>query len=91
MERHFYGLHESSLRHVRRSKDKCHDSRGKTDQFSMEIGLHQGSTLSLFRFALVFDEVTKDIEREIPKCMLFADDVVLIEESKKGLNDKLEN
>ena len=36
------------------------------------------------------DEVTRDIQGEIPWCMLFADDVVLVDESRTGVNRKLE-
>jgi hypothetical protein len=38
----------------------------------------------------VIDEVTRDIQRDIPWCMLFADDVVLVDESREGVNRKLE-
>ncbi|KAG2558272.1 hypothetical protein PVAP13_8NG180401 [Panicum virgatum] len=36
------------------------------------------------------DEVTRDIQGEIPWCMLFADDVVLVDKSRAGVNRKLE-
>ncbi|PUZ74593.1 hypothetical protein GQ55_1G077500 [Panicum hallii var. hallii] len=36
------------------------------------------------------DEVTRDIQSDIPWCMLFADDVVLVDESRAGVNMKLE-
>ncbi|KAG2611405.1 hypothetical protein PVAP13_4KG163305 [Panicum virgatum] len=36
------------------------------------------------------DEVTRDIQGDIPWCMLFADDVVLVDESRAGVSRKLE-
>lgn len=60
------------------------------DDFPIKIGLHQGSALSPYLFALVMDEVTRDIQGDIPWCMLFADDVVLVDDSRTGVNKKLE-
>ena len=65
-------------------------SDGHTDDFPIKIGLHQGSALSPYLFDLVMDEVTRDIQGDIPWCMLFADDVVLIDDSLAGVNRKLE-
>jgi len=65
-------------------------SDGDTDDFPIKIGLHQGSALSPYLFALVMDEVTRDIQGDIPWCMLFTDDVVLVDESHAGVNRKLE-
>ena len=61
-----------------------------TTDFPINIGLHQGSALSPYLFALVMDEVTRDIQGDIPWCMLFADDVVLVDESRARVNRKLE-
>ena len=36
------------------------------------------------------DELTRRILEEVPWCMLFADDVVLIDETREGVNAKLE-
>jgi hypothetical protein len=65
-------------------------SDGDTNDFSINIGLHQGSALSPYLFALVMDVVTRDIQGDIPWCMLFADDVVLVDESTTGVGQKLE-
>jgi hypothetical protein len=39
---------------------------------------------------LVMDEVIRDIRVDIPRCMLFTDDVVLVEERYGRINRKLE-
>ena len=36
------------------------------------------------------DGLTRYIQDDIPWCMLFADDIVLIDETKAGVNAKLE-
>jgi hypothetical protein len=61
-----------------------------TNDFPINIGLYQGSALSPHLFALVMDDVTIDIQGGIPWSMLFVDDVVLVGESRTGVNQKLE-
>ena len=39
---------------------------GLTNEFSITIGMHQGSALSHFLFAIVMDEITKSIHEDIP-------------------------
>jgi Reverse transcriptase (RNA-dependent DNA polymerase) len=63
---------------------------GESDVFSIKIGLHQGSALSPYIFTLVMDEIRKDIQGDIPWCMLFVDNVVLIVESRIEIDQKLE-
>ena len=41
-------------------------------------------------WTLVMDELTRDIQDEILWCMLFADDIVLVDETRYGVNAKLE-
>ena len=62
---------------------------GITSDFSIIIGLHQGSALSLFLLAIVMDELTRAIQDEIPCFMLFAD-IVLVDKTRAGVNAKLE-
>ncbi|GJR13692.1 retrovirus-related pol polyprotein LINE-1 [Tanacetum coccineum] len=58
--------------------------------FPLEVGLHQSPTISPYLFALILDELSRGIQENIPWCMIFADDIVLIAESAKGLNSRLE-
>lgn len=53
--------------------------------FLITIGLHQGSRLSPYLFALAMDELSSHIKNEILKCMLFVDDIVMVDEVGKGL------
>ena len=57
---------------------------GITSDFSITIGLHQGSALSPFLFVIVMDELTRAIQDELQWCMLFADDIVLVDETRAG-------
>ncbi|XP_076920734.1 uncharacterized protein LOC143581941 [Bidens hawaiensis] len=36
------------------------------------------------------DELSKSIQEPVPWCMLFADDIVLVAETKQSLNERLE-
>jgi Reverse transcriptase (RNA-dependent DNA polymerase) len=63
---------------------------GESDIFPIKIRFHQGSTLSPYIFTLMMDEITNDIQENIPWYMLFADDVMLIDENIIGVNQKLE-
>jgi hypothetical protein len=65
-------------------------SEGDTNDFLINIGLHQWLVLNPYLFALVMDEVTRDIQGSIPWCMLFTDDVILMDESRTGVDQKLE-
>ena len=71
-------------------KTSVRNSLGDTEYFPINIGLHQGSALSLFLFTIMMDELTREIQDEVPWCMLFADDIVLIDETRSGMNEKLE-
>ena len=63
---------------------------GETNDFTITVGLHKGSALSPYIFALVIDELTRHMQDEVPWCMLFADDIVLVAETKVEVNAKLE-
>jgi hypothetical protein len=89
--------HKVSIKYITLIKDiydnivtSVRTSDGDTNDFPANIRLHQRSALSLYLFALVMDKVTRDIQGGIPWCMLFADDVVLMDESRTGVGQKLE-
>ncbi|WMV09787.1 hypothetical protein MTR67_003172 [Solanum verrucosum] len=72
------------------AKTRVRTIGGDSEHFPVEMGLHQGSVLSPFLFALVMDELTRSIQEEVPWCMLFADDIVLIDETRDRVNARLE-
>ena len=55
----------------------------------MAVDMHPGSAPSPSLFALIFDELTAYIQ-ELSWCMLFADGILLMDESRDGVNAKLE-
>ena len=63
---------------------------GTSSDIPITIGLHQGSAINPYLFALVMDELTKGLQDEVPWSILFADDIVLIDETREGVNAKLE-
>ena len=54
---------------------------GVTNDFFIGRSLHQGSALSSVLFTLVLDVLTKQIQDKLPWSMLFADYIVLIDET----------
>ena len=63
---------------------------GLTDSFKREVGLHQGSALSSFLFAMVMDRLTDEIKQKVPWTMMFADDIVICGESRQQVEANLE-
>nr|XP_061804482.1 sperm-tail PG-rich repeat-containing protein 2-like [Nerophis lumbriciformis] len=61
-----------------------------TDEFKVKVGLHQGSALSPFLFAMVMDRMTEKVREESPWTMMFADDTVICRESREQVEEKLE-
>lgn len=53
--------------------------RGETNIFSIIVGLHQEVALNPYLFALVINDITRHIQDEVPRSLLFADDIVSID------------
>ena len=64
---------------------------GIIESFKVKVGLHQGSALCPFLFAVIMDRLTDEVRREPPWTMLFADDIVICEETRKEVERKLES
>ncbi|GKC01320.1 retrovirus-related pol polyprotein LINE-1 [Tanacetum coccineum] len=73
------------------AKTRVQTTVGNTDFFHVEVGLHQGSVISPYLFALILDELSREIQESIPWCMIFAQDIVLVAESIERLNNILEH
>ena len=56
----------------------------------MIIGLHKGLALSPHLFGLIMDGLTIHIQEEVPWYMFFKNDIILVDESKDGVNAKLD-
>jgi hypothetical protein len=89
--------HKVSIKHATLIKDTYDNivtsvqiSDRDTNNFLINIGLHQWLALTPYLFALVMDKVTRDIQGDISWCMLFTDDVVLVNESRTEVDQKLE-
>ncbi|XP_068222145.1 uncharacterized protein [Palaemon carinicauda] len=65
-------------------------SVGFTETFGVGVWLHQGSSLSPYLFNIVIDVITERVREQSPRTKLFADDIVLCDETREELEGKLE-
>ncbi len=56
----------------------------------MTVGLHQGSTLNSYMFTLLMNELSNHIQYDVLWCMLFANDIILANETSKRVNQKFQ-
>ncbi|KAK3520561.1 hypothetical protein QTP70_027096 [Hemibagrus guttatus] len=95
----WYCMRKSGVaeKHVRVVQDMYERSRtvvrcavGQTEEFKVEVGLHQGSALSPFLFAMVMDQLSEEVRQESPWTMMFADDIVICSEFREQMEENLE-
>ncbi|KAK3526075.1 hypothetical protein QTP70_014653, partial [Hemibagrus guttatus] len=98
-EKLWYCMRKSGVaeKYVRVVQDMYERSRtvvrcavGQTEEFNVEVGLHQGSALSPFLFAIVMDQLSEEVRQESPWTMMFADDIVICSESREQVEENLE-
>ena len=63
---------------------------GTTESFKVKVGLHQGSALSPFLFAVIMNRLTDKVKRKPPWTMLFADDIVVCAETREEVERRLQ-
>ncbi|KAK3517804.1 hypothetical protein QTP70_018967 [Hemibagrus guttatus] len=63
---------------------------GQTEEFNVEVGLHRGSALSPFLFAIVMDQLSEEVRQESPWTMMFAEGIVICSESREQVEENLE-
>ncbi|KAK3574525.1 hypothetical protein QTP86_008698 [Hemibagrus guttatus] len=73
-----------------RSRTVVRCAVGQTEEFNVEVGLHQGLALSPFLFAIVMDQLSEEVRQESPWTMMFADDIVICSESREQVEENLE-
>ena len=69
-------------------QSKVKEESGLSDEFSVNVGVHQGSVLSPRLFAIALDAVTERVRDGSINEILYADDLVLVAETMKELRYK---
>ena len=62
----------------------------ETEMFPVTVGLHHGSSLSLYIFDIIMEELGRGIIEPAPWDLLFADVIVIISNTTEGLQQKIE-
>jgi hypothetical protein len=83
------GVSEKIIRVIKSMYDEARTAvrsgAGCTAGFEIRVGVHQGSCLSPLLFIIVMDAISEAARREVPWDMLYADDLILAEDSASNL------
>ena len=63
---------------------------GYSDEFGVQVGVHQGSVLSPLLFIIVLEALSEEFRTGCPWELLYADDLVIMDESLEGLQHKVQ-
>lgn len=72
------------------SRTKIKSTAGLSDEFQVNVGVSQGSTISPLLFILVLNHLTSHLMRDSIWSLLFADDIVLVANTAEELERELE-
>src|SRR5437867_7841273 len=61
----------------------------ESENFEVKVGVHQGSVLSPILFNIVMQAIAANFKKGLPWKLLYADDLVLMAESKAMLEKRL--
>ena len=64
------------------ARTRVKSSVGLTDTIPVGAGLHQGSSLSPYLFAVIMDVLARGIKDLCPWCMLYADDIIVCHQKR---------
>ncbi|KAK3547746.1 hypothetical protein QTP86_028818, partial [Hemibagrus guttatus] len=73
-----------------RSRTVVRCAVGQTEEFKVEVGLHQGSAFSPFLFDMLMDQLSEEVRQESPWTMMFADGIAICSESREQVEQNLE-
>ena len=73
------------------AKTKVKVGKEMSEAFDVKVGVHQGSVLSPFLFAIVMDVVCGGVMKGLLFEILYADDLILMADSMAELQDKFDN
>ena len=63
--------------------------QGYSTEFEVKVGVHQGSVLSPLLFVAVMEVVTRGVKEGLSWELLYANDLVLMAQSKEELREKV--
>ena len=84
-------VYETCTGYVQGKRNSGEVCIGTTERFKIKVGLHQDSALSAFLFAVIMDRLTDEVRREPSWTMLFADDIVICEQTREEVEQRLES
>ena len=73
------------------SSTKVRMNGRESKAFNVRVGVHQGSVLGPLLFIIVLEALSREFRVGLPMELLYADDLVLIAETKELLLEKVRN